>query len=207
VQPGDAYVPVILWLSCAWIGASDLDRRLDADRDGHDAVRWDGDDCDDGDPAVHPGASETWYDGTDADCDGANDWDQDGDGVRVEGDCNDTDPAVFPSAPEVVNGIDDDCDGETDEIPTTDDLDGDGWTEAGGDCDDDDPDVHPGAAEIWYDGHDQDCDPLTEYDRDGDGDDWDGAGGDDCDDGDPDVHPGAIEEIDGIDNNCDGFTL
>ena len=53
----------------------------------------DSSDCDDGDPAVNPGATELWYDGTDQDCD-ANDDDQDGDGVPSPEDCDDTDAAL-----------------------------------------------------------------------------------------------------------------
>jgi hypothetical protein len=44
----------------------------DADGDGHAAEAAGGDDCDDADPAVYPGADESWELGfTDADCDGA----------------------------------------------------------------------------------------------------------------------------------------
>lgn len=42
---------------------------VDADGDGV----WAGQDCDDGDPAVHPGATETAGDGVDSDCDGQDD--------------------------------------------------------------------------------------------------------------------------------------
>jgi len=76
-------------------------------------------DCDDTDPAVYPGAYETWYDGVDSDCDGASDYDGDGDGWDGDaygGDaCDDTDPAVNPEAGEMAgNGVDDDCDGRVD---------------------------------------------------------------------------------------------
>jgi hypothetical protein len=36
--------------------------------------------------------------------------------VELDTDCDDTDPAVSPAATEVCNGIDDDCDGVTDEV-------------------------------------------------------------------------------------------
>jgi hypothetical protein len=77
------------------------------------------DDCDDGDVAVHPGASETWYDDVDSDCAGDDDFDQDADGVEAEtwgADCDDTNATIFPGAPETcANGGDDDCDGVSDE--------------------------------------------------------------------------------------------
>ena len=37
-------------------------------------------DCDDGNVDAYPGAPDAWYDGVDTNCDGANDFDQDGDG-------------------------------------------------------------------------------------------------------------------------------
>jgi Putative metal-binding motif len=52
------------------------------------------DDCDDLDAGVYPGAADTWYDGVDSDCDGADDFDQDGDGVPYGTDLDDTDPKV-----------------------------------------------------------------------------------------------------------------
>ena len=96
----------------------------DLDCDGHVSSADGGDDCDDGDASVLPGADETWYDGVDSDCDGADDYDRDGDGHRpaawaVEGepiDCNDADAAIHPSVPEDLCGHgDEDCDGSIDE--------------------------------------------------------------------------------------------
>ena len=76
-----------------------------------------GDDCDDSDETIYWGATDTWYDGIDSDCDGADDYDMDGDGHAHEdhggGDCDDTDPAINPDAEDIPDdGIDHDCDGE-----------------------------------------------------------------------------------------------
>jgi hypothetical protein len=104
---------------------------VDADRDGSPA----GEDCDDTDPGVAPGAEEL-CDGLDNDCDGAVDedvgevWytDEDGDGFGSEvgaetacaappgkvpnaDDCDDSNGAVYPGGIEVCDGIDTDCDG------------------------------------------------------------------------------------------------
>jgi hypothetical protein len=50
----------------------------------------------------NPGASETWYDGLDGDCDGSDDYDQDGDGFKSSSyggsDCDDTNGAVNTAA-------------------------------------------------------------------------------------------------------------
>ena len=88
---------------------------VDADSDGYgesttttDAceaptgyVALDGD-CDDADATINPGATETWYDGVDSDCDGGSDCDADGDGFDAEAcggdDCDDGDPTTFPGS-------------------------------------------------------------------------------------------------------------
>ncbi len=59
----------------------------------------DGGDCDDADLGINPSVEEVWYDGTDSDCDGADDDDADGDGdvpLDLGGtDCDDTDPTRY----------------------------------------------------------------------------------------------------------------
>ena len=90
------------------------------------------------------------------------------------------------------------------------DLDGDGFggiAFEGTDCDDHDPKVNPDATEEWYDGLDQNCDGLSDYDQDGDGfeDPSHPDGGEDCDDTKAAINPDAAEKwYDGIDRNCDG---
>ena len=48
-------------------------------------------DCNDEDASIYVGADDTWYDGIDSTGDGANDYDQDGDGVVFYRECDDTD--------------------------------------------------------------------------------------------------------------------
>jgi len=79
-------------------------------------------DCNDNNPAIHPGTSEICGDGIDQDCNGSDlqcnpDIDSDGDGYTVaQGDCNDNDPNIHPGAAEICGDTkDNDCDGEIDE--------------------------------------------------------------------------------------------
>ncbi|MEZ4238735.1 MAG: Ig-like domain-containing protein [Myxococcota bacterium] len=198
--------------TCVGEGCSTTPPGADADGDGHDAVAQGGDDCDDADATVYPGAPETPYDGIDQDCADGDLVDVDGDqhdAAQVGGDdCDDADPAAYYGAPDTVgDGVDQSCDG-IDGM----DFDGDGYASipsGGDDCGDSDPAQHPGATDAWYDGVDSDCDGACDYDMDGDGavlagtvvpndsacDLQPGFGVDapeDCDDGDPTVSTVAV---------------
>lgn len=93
--------------------------------------------------------------------------DADGDGyddpIWGGDDCDDTDGTIHPGGTESCDGVDEDCDGATDEDF---DADSDGYADAsacasGTDCDDADGDVNPGGTEIC-DGVDNDCDGYTD---------------------------------------------
>ena len=147
-------------------------------------------DCDDTDPAVHPGVDDVPYDGVDADCDGWDDDDADRDGYPAQAwggtDCDDADAGIHPGAAEICDGVDDDCDGtvDLDAVDASawyDDPDGDGWGSGDalaigcqgpegtaprdGDCGEADPAVHPEAPDADEDGQDDDCDGVIDNDR------------------------------------------
>jgi hypothetical protein len=131
----------------------------DLDRDGYLDEAAGGEDCNDRDSGIYPGAPEACGDGVDYDCDGTPtacaEGDDDGDGFADAEDCDDTDPARHPGAPERCgDGVDQDCDG--DDVSCDEDGDGDRYL-APADCDDADPDVFPGAVELCN-GVDDDCD-------------------------------------------------
>jgi hypothetical protein len=158
-------------------------------------------DCNDLDSSLHP-AREEVCDGIDNNCDGAVDegviptwyFDFDGDGhgsdtliyegcdplegyIASSDDCDDSRDTVAPGALEVCDGLDNDCDDDTDEdVTTTFFLDGDddGYGDAGFTI----------AA----------CEPPDSY--------TDNAL--DCNDTDASVHPAGTEACDGVDNDCDG---
>ncbi len=204
------------------VGASDaFDVYADTDGDGHGG-EWlrtacslgsgeaaVGGDCDDHDPAVAPGATETCQPG-DEDCDGvegsddaasdATTWylDADGDGygdvstatvscdaplahVLIAGDCDDARVEVSPTGVETCNEQDDDCDGTVDEPG----------------------DLEPSYADRDGDGHGDPalaswaCPPPEGFVT------W----ADDCDDVNSAVFPGAPEYCDeaGTDEDCDGL--
>lgn len=82
----------------------------DADGDGIPCQE----DCDDDDPAIHPGAEET-CDGVDSNCDPTDldEADADGDGYAACDDCDDAQAGTHPGAEDICgNGIDENCDGE-----------------------------------------------------------------------------------------------
>ena len=88
--------------------------------------------------------------------------DLDGDGLSPdEGDCDDIDPDTYSGATEIIDGVDNDCDGEIDEGTLGSDDDGDGFSEAEGDCDDSDDTVFPGADPV-EDVTNADCDGIED---------------------------------------------
>ncbi len=180
----------------------------DADTDGYTVC--DGD-CDDGDAAIHPGATEI-CDGVDNDCDGSTDvnasgadaWYQDADldgygdafhsqvsctqpsgYVADSTDCDDTRASVNPGAVEVcdVHDRDEDCNGYAD-----------------------DEDVGATGLVDWY--YDDDLDGFGNTTVGGqacDAPDGGSLRNDDCADDDDTRYPGAPETCaDTIDMNCDG---
>jgi len=174
---------------------------VDDDGDGF-AV---GEDCDDNDPAIHPGANET-CNGIDDDCDSTTEAaggeaDADGDGHVACAECDDLAAHTWPGADEVCDGADNDCDGASDfDAAGEVDQDGDGSLSCD-DCDDANDEAFPGNIELC-DGVDNDCDGDAAGESDGDGD--GSLACDDCDDNDADNYPGNAEACDGLDTDCTG---
>jgi hypothetical protein len=192
-----------LFLSACGPDKDDTGAPVDADGDGWTQP----DDCDDTDPDVHPDAVEQ-CDGIDNDCDGEIDgaeatggpvWFADADAdsygdpasqlraceqpsgyVSNDSDCDDGQPTAYPGADEVCDGLDNDCNGLSDEDTALDvltwyaDADADGY----------------GNAERTMLACDQ---PSGHAERDGD-----------CDDRNAAINPEADEVCDGADNDCDG---
>lgn len=76
-----------------------------------------------------------------------------------------------------------------------------------GDCDDSDKSAYPGATEVWYDGVDQDCDGLSDYDADKDGYDAKTYDGNDCDDKDETVTTECDDVVACTDEDDDGYCV
>jgi len=149
--------------------------------------------------------------------------------IATTGDCNDGDAAIKPGVTEICDGIDNNCNGTTDEGVLTTfyrDMDNDGFgnpsntTQAcslpsgyvtdNTDCNDNSTIEKPG--QVWYKDTDNDgyaqtgASPLTQCAR--------PVGykvaaeltatTGDCNDGDAAIKPGVTEICDGVDNNCNG---
>ncbi len=151
---------------------------VDEDKDGYGQNCQLGDDCDDTNASVNPGADEICNQ-VDDDCDGDtdedevcpscvdNDSDTYGQGCDKGPDCDDSDPDVHPGAIEACDDVDNDCDDETDEDGVCGDCvdaDQDGHNAIsdtcvnGDDCDDTNADVNPDASENPRNNIDDDCD-------------------------------------------------
>jgi hypothetical protein len=175
-----------------------------SDNDGDGFSPADGD-CDDKNPAVHPGVTEACND-IDDDCNGKiDDLDNDGDGfsqcVGAGQDCDDDDPEIYPgSFTFCAPGKDGDCDGIPD-MEVDKDLDGFAVCE---DCNDKDPTAYPGAPLDCKYGKDKNCDGKADNAMDSDQDGYSTC--DDCDDKDPSVHPYEPEQCNAKDDDCNGVT-
>lgn len=174
----------------------------DADQDGHGSATQSiddcaqpsgyvlaGDDCQDLQASVYPGATEV-----------CNAVDEDCDGVADDG---------LPSSVWYVDG---DTDGYGAGAPIERCSQPEGTVAIAGDCDDQNEEVHPGASETVCSGIDDDCKSSTSDHPDGDGDGYDSCdasvpGDDDraadCNDGNAGISPGAIDlPGDQVDSNC-----
>ena len=208
-------------------------------------------DCDDSHAANYPGATE-YCDLVDNDCDGTTDensaadasiWYADSDSdaygsatvyatactapagyVSNASDCNDSNAGISPADAEICDGVDQDCDGTTDDgVLITYYIDSDtdgygssatttsacslpaGYSTLSTDCNDSDSTVNP--ATVWYIDADSDtygsttytktqCTQPTGYVR----------SATDCNDLTSNAYPGKTEACDSIDNDCDGST-
>ncbi len=152
-----------VWILVVGLVACGTPKSDSGDADGDGFVD---DDCDPGNGAINPAATDVVGDGIDQNCDGVDGLDLDGDGVAGESsggdDCDDADADVFPV--EVYPDADLDGWGAEGVPETVCAANLAGYAEQTGDCDDTNPNVHPGQEENPYDGLDTDCDPSTQDD-------------------------------------------
>jgi hypothetical protein len=190
--------------------ASECGVDADMDGDGEESVMCGGDDCDDSDDGVFPGATEICDpDGVDEDCNPltVGTLDNDGDGVVSSAccngdecgpDCDDGNGNVAPGQTEACNGTDDDCDGSVDEGALTTyyvDADGD-------DFGDPSETMMACSQPSGYSENDRDCDDSLAAANPGAAEVCDASGDNDCN---PDTESPFDEDGDGFDDaSCGG---
>ena len=126
------------------------------------------------------------------------------DGYYWFNDCNDSNPQIYPGAMELLNGVDDDCDGQWDEGFNSTDTDGDGLSDFGeyhlfgtsismadtdGDLLDDGEEILIYSTNALVKDNDTDMDGFYWFQ--------------DCNDTNASIFPDAQELLDLIDNDCD----
>ena len=169
------------------------------------------DDCNDTEDDVSPSDTDSWYDGTDSDCGGEDDYDADADGYVPDAHSG---LVTYQSYDDMVSTTYELS--STGSLPDGDCLDKDTFTYDG-------VDYNPGVTDTWYDGQDEDCAGDDDYDKDGDGFVRDsdvgfdtrvgltlvyegtGTNGNDCNDDELAFNPDATDAFyDGLDHDCDG---
>lgn len=97
------FVPLVA--GCLWVTEEEVEQSWDKDGDGWGL----GQDCNDGNAAIHPFAPDWRGDGCDADC--GSEPDADGDDWPDDNDCAPSDPTIFPCNTVANGDVDVDCDG------------------------------------------------------------------------------------------------